>query len=173
MSASPDHASIQSLFWSPLAGLPMHSAEQLELKGGRGIAGDRYALGIGAYSAVEPDKDRHLTLITAEAIETASAWQQAAGRPSFDAAQTRRNVVVESMSASALNELVGRRFRVGRVLCEGIELATPCDRPSALSGIDGFQEAFDGRGGIRARVLESGTVRVGDPIRPESSSNSA
>jgi MOSC domain-containing protein YiiM len=168
MAASPVGGFIQALYWSPSAGVSMHRADRLALEQGRGVTGDRYALGIGAYSEVEPDKDRHLTLITAEAIETASAWQQAAGRASFDAAQTRRNVVVDTMSAGALNDLIGRRFRIGAVLCEGVELATPCDRPSTLSGIAGFQEAFDGRGGIRARVLESGTVRVGDAIRVES-----
>ncbi len=145
----------------------MQRAEHLALEVGRGVSGDRYALGVGSYSGVEPEKDRHLTLITAEAIETACAWQQAAGLPAFEAQQTRRNVVIEAMTATQLNALVGRRFRLGRILCEGIELATPCERPSALTGIAGFPEAFDGRGGLRARVLESGSVRVGDIVAME------
>jgi hypothetical protein len=153
---------VTGLFWCPAAGDPMRAAASLEVQAGRGIVGDRYALGVGAYSNTLPPKIRHLTFITQDGIDTAAAWQQAAGLPVFDVLQTRRNVLLSGMSARALNDLVGQRFRVGSLLCEGIELATPCDRPSALASIDGFQEAFDGRGGIRVRVLQGGLIRRGD-----------
>lgn len=161
MKSPTDTARVSALFWCPEAGAPMIAASRLSVEQGRGVAKDRYALGTGAYSAMEPIKDRHLTLITQDAIDTANAWQQASGREPFDAALTRRNVVIESMSAQSLNDLVGKRFLIGSVLCEGLEFATPCERPSTLSGIDGFPEAFDGRGGLRARVLSSGPIDVG------------
>jgi MOSC domain-containing protein YiiM len=140
----------------------MLEANSLEVQAERGIVGDRYALGVGAYSDTLPPKVRHLTVITQDGIDTAAAWQQAAGLPVFEPLLTRRNVLVSGMSASALNELVGRCFRLGTILCEAIELATPCERPSALAAIVGFQEAFDGRGGLRVRVLEGGVIRTGD-----------
>ncbi len=152
------------LYWCPAAGDPMREAHSLEIQAEHGVVGDRYALGVGAYSDSEPAKIRHLTVITQDGIDAAADWQQAAGLPVFDAPLTRRNVVVSGMSAFALNELVGRRFRLGDILCEAVELATPCDRPTALASIDGFQSAFDGRGGLRVRVLDGGVIRTGDRL---------
>jgi hypothetical protein len=156
--------SVSGLFWCPRAGDPMLETNSLEVRAERGIVGDRYALGVGAYSDTLPPKIRHLTVITQDGINTAAAWQKAAGLPVFGPLLTRRNVLVSGISASALNELVGRHFRVGAILCEAVELATPCERPSVLASIDGFQDAFDGRGGLRVRVLESGVIRKGDRL---------
>lgn len=160
-------ARVSAFYWCAAAGAPMVAASELQVEAGAGIVGDRYALGMGAYSATEPDKPRHLTLITQDGIDTANAWQLAAGLAPFSAELTRRNVVMEGMTASELNRWVGRRFRLGALLCEGVELATPCERPSALSGIAGFPEAFDGRGGLRVRVLEGGTLHHGDRLTGE------
>jgi hypothetical protein len=155
---------VSGLFWCPGAGDPMRQAVSLEVRAESGIVGDRYALGKGAYSDTLPPKARHITFITQDGIDTAAAWQEAAGLPVFNAMLTRRNVLLSGMTAQALNDLVGRRFRVGSILCEGLELATPCGRPSALASIDGFEEAFDGRGGLRARVIEGGVLRTGDRL---------
>ena len=143
----------------------MQEAPQLRLLAGQGLEGDRYATGQGAYSGTQPPKIRHLSLITEEGIATANEWQQAAGLPVFSMAQTRRNVLLRGLSAHSLNALVGQRFWVGEVECFGIELCTPCPRPSELSGQPGFQEAFEGRGGLRAQVLGSGWLRLGDVLR--------
>jgi len=146
----------------------MISADRLSVIRGRGVTDDRYALGIGAYSSTEPAKDRHLTLITQDAIQIAEAWQQAAGLSSFSAAMTRRNVLLDGISASELNAWVDRQFWIGEVLCEGVEWCTPCHRPSELSGIPGFADAFADRGGLRARVLGGGTIEIGVSCGPES-----
>ncbi len=158
-------AQVSALFWCAGAGQAMQEAPQLRLLAGQGLEGDRYATGQGAYSGTQPPKIRHLSLITEEGIATANEWQQAAGLPVFSMAQTRRNVLLRGLSAQSLNALVGQRFWVGEVECFGIELCTPCPRPSELSGQPGFQEAFDGRGGLRAQVVGSGWLRLGDALR--------
>lgn len=158
-------AQVSALFWCAGAGQAMQEAPQLRVLAGQGLEGDRYATGQGAYSATQPPKIRHLSLITEEGINTANDWQEAAGLPAFSMAQTRRNVLLRGLSAQGLNALVGQRFWVGEVECYGIELCTPCPRPSELSGQPGFQEAFEGRGGLRAQVLGSGWLRLGDALR--------
>jgi hypothetical protein len=158
-------AQVSALFWCAGAGQAMQEAPQLRVLAGQGLEGDRYATGQGAYSATQPPKVRHLSLITEEGINTANDWQEAAGLPAFSMAQTRRNVLLRGLSAQGLNALVGQRFWVGEVECYGIELCTPCPRPSELSGQPGFQEAFEGRGGLRAQVLGSGWLRLGDALR--------
>ncbi len=156
---------VSGVFWCAGAGDPMQSVRRLRVIAGMGLEGDRYATGLGAYSATEPSKIRHLSLITEEGIATANDWQQAAGLPTFSMVQTRRNVLLRGISAQALNDLVGQHFWVGNIQCRGIELCTPCPRPSQLSQQDGFQEAFEGRGGLRAEVLLGGELAVGDALR--------
>jgi len=160
----PTRASVKALFWCSGAGDPMVAASRVEVIAGQGIRGDRYALGVGAYSATEPAKPRHLTLITQDAIDTALAWQLAAGLAPFSVEQTRRNVLLQGITASELNQLVGVRFQIGSLLFEGLELATPCERPSQLTGIEGFPDAFHDRGGLRVRALSSGSLQVGDGL---------
>ena len=80
----------------------------------------------------------------------------------FNFEDTRRNLLVRGIED--LRELIGVVFEIGGVRLLGIEACDPCDRPSKLSGKPGFNEAFQQRGGLRARVLNDGTFGVGDTI---------
>jgi MOSC domain-containing protein YiiM len=62
-----------------------------------------------------------------------------------------------------LNDLVGRRFTVGEALLEGAELCEPCSL-FARRTFPQVKKAFAGKGGLRARVLRTGLIRVGDPV---------
>ena len=64
-----------------------------------------------------------------------------------------------------LNALVGRRFRIGSVLCEGKRLCEPC---RYLKGVvaKSLLDPLSHRGGLRADVLEDGEIRIGDELRP-------
>lgn len=155
---------ISGLFTCDGAGLPMQRREHVVVKAGTGIEGDRYALGIGAYSAQKPPKVRHITFITQDGIDVANEWQEASGLPVFAVEQTRRNVLLDGVSANDLNQLVGRRFKVGDLTFIGLELATPCHRPSELTGQDGFVEAFERRAGLRAEACTDGDLRIGDVL---------
>ena len=98
-----------------------------------------------------------LTLIEAEALEALAAdgveisWEEA-----------RRNVVTRGIG---LNALVGRRFRIGEVECAGRRLAEPCSHLQRLAP-PGILAGLVHRGGLRADILGSGTIRVGDPVVP-------
>jgi MOSC domain-containing protein YiiM len=73
---------------------------------------------------------------------------------------SRRNVTTRGIR---LNDLVGRRFRVGTVELLGMELCQPC-RVMETSISTGAEAALRDQAGIRARALTSGTFRVGDRI---------
>ena len=133
-----------------------------------GIQGDRYASNKGAYSDTSPSKIRHISLITAAGIETANEWLMADNEPTFSDAETRRNVVIANMSADELNQLVGQTFYLGELLLKGVELCTPCQRPAQLQHKPNFMEAFEGRGGLRAEILQVGIISVGDVLQPKS-----
>lgn len=75
---------------------------------------------------------------------------------------TRRNLTTRV----SLNELVGRRFWVGEVLCQGAGLCEPCQYLADLTGKPLLHPLVH-RGGLRADVVRDGVIRRRDPLRPE------
>ena len=94
-----------------------------------------------------------LTLIEAEALEDVG----------LTGAQSRRQVVVRGVR---LNDLVGKRFRVGEVECVGVELCEPCRHLESLTR-PGIIKELVHRGGLNADLLTSGTIAVGDEVSVE------
>jgi MOSC domain-containing protein YiiM len=124
---------------------------------GKGIEGDRYALGTGKYSAF-PDI-REVTLIEVETLDALLRDHAITLPPD----QHRRNLTTRDVP---LNHLVGRRFMVGDVLLEGGRLNTPCRYLDLVTGL-AVNDVLLFRSGLNCRILTEGTLRPGDPIRPE------
>src|SRR4051794_27410065 len=139
----------------------MQYLTEVQAIAGCGLAGDRYASNQGAYSSSVRPAIRHVTLIANEAIELSNAQLIGRGLASFGPKEIRRNVITEGVD---LNALVGSVFTIGNVELRGAEDTIPCKRISALTHKPGFYEAFAGRGGIRAEVLISGSIKRGDLI---------
>lgn len=131
---------------------PVRRVDEAVAVAGRGLEGDRYFQ--PAHSAV-PDKE--ITLIESEGIEAAAAESGIEIRIE----DARRNIVTEGVR---LEELVGKRFRVGEVEVEAIESNPPCRHLQELAGKP-LLRPLAHRGGVRGRIVEGGVVRVGDPIR--------
>jgi MOSC domain-containing protein YiiM len=131
-------------------------AERATLVPGRGLEGDRHYR--GGTERNEPGSGHDLTLIEAEAVE-ALASEAGIQLPAGDA---RRNVVTRGV---ALNDLVGRAFRVGEVRCVGVEPCDPCRHLERLTQ-PGVLRGLVGRGGLAADVVEGGEIAVGDPVEP-------
>lgn len=150
-------------------GAPMEGKDSVFLVKYRGIQGDRYENGTGAYSKaprknvppeLNQDRDiiRDISLIAVEAITSVNQKHGS----NFNFENTRRNILVEGLED--LTSLIGIVFTIGSVALLGIEACDPCERPSKLSGKLGFNQAFKNRGGLRARVLSDGEIKVGDKI---------
>jgi len=124
---------------------------EVEVLPGQGPRGDRNF-------EAEP-QERHgkdLTLIEAEALE---ALAEDTGIE-LSHEESRRNVLTRGIR---LNELVGSRFRVGQVECEGVVLNEPCAHLESLTE-SGVLRGLVHRGGLRANVLRGGTIAVGDEV---------
>jgi len=80
--------------------------------------------------------------------------------PPLTPTEHRRNVVTRGVD---LDALVGRRFLVGEVVCEGRRPAEPCAHRQGLADRPLLRELVH-RGGLRADVLGAGIVKLGDPI---------
>ena len=76
--------------------------------------------------------------------------------------ETRRNLVTEGVP---LLHLIGRTFRVGDVVFRGIRSCPPCVHLEKLTR-PGVRTALENRGGLRAEILQGGTLRIGDEITP-------
>lgn len=136
-------------------GAPMVSIPSARLHAGKGIEGDRYYTKTGTYSR-RPGPGREVTLIEMEALEALKRDYGVAINPG----DARRNIVTGGV---ALNHLVGKTFRVGRVTLRGVSLCEPCSHLARLTQ----KEVLPGlihRGGLRAQIVEGGTVKIGDTI---------
>ncbi len=135
----------------------MHPVDRVRAIPGKGLEGDRYFHESGTYSD-RPGPGREVTLIESETIEAMARDNQI----TIPAGATRRNVTTRG---APLNHLVGQEFEVGRVRLLGIKLCEPC---SHLEGLTqrGIIAGLVHRGGLRAKILTEGDIRVGDPIVP-------
>ena len=158
MKASPQ---IHSIYIAPQAGESMVQIAQANIVVGEGIVGDRYALGIGAFSKTKL-KIRHISLIALSGIEHANRQLITKHQIPFGESDTRRNLIISGISAEELNALVGKTFYLGDLAFKGAELCEPCQRPAKLLKRPDFMNAFEDRGGLRAEALQSGTLGNGD-----------
>lgn len=140
------------------AGKSPTAVDSVKAVAGQGLETDRYATGDG----IKPGKTggkRAATLIEAEAIEALARDYDVQIGPG----ESRRNITTRGI---ALNHLVGRTFRVGDAVMRGVELCEPCGYLEKLTH-PGVRAGLVHRGGLRAQILDSGMIRVGDPMSPE------
>jgi MOSC domain-containing protein YiiM len=131
-------------------GEPMVELGEATLLEQRGVEGDRTTLGRGSGR-------RQVTLLQAEHLDVIA---RLVGRERVSPAELRRNVVVEGINLLAMR---ARVFRVGEVLLEGTGNCEPCSKMERALGLGGYN-AMRGHGGILARVLRGGTVKLGDEV---------
>jgi MOSC domain-containing protein YiiM len=118
------------------------TVDSVDAKAGRGLDGDYHS---------------DLTLIAAESLE---GLQEDTGI-GLSGAGSRRNVLTRGID---LNALVGQRFSVGTVEAVGVELAEPCTKLQRLTE-PGVLRGLVHRGGLRADVVSSGRIGVGDAVQ--------
>ena len=74
----------------------------------------------------------------------------------------RRNIVTKGVQ---LNNLVGKKFSIGNVKVEGIDLCRPCRHLTEVLNQDNIIKEFLRRGGLRCQILSSSEICVGDEIK--------
>ena len=120
---------------------------------GKGLEGDRYANQVGTFSG-QPGSGREVTLFESETLDAVKRDYAI----DLGAECCRRNIITRGL---ALSHLVGREFKVGEVVLEGVRLAEPCMHLEKLTK-PGVQKALVHRGGLRARIVAGGLIRAGD-----------
>jgi MOSC domain-containing protein YiiM len=117
-----------------------------------GFEGDRYAK-----KGKDKKPSQQATFIEAENLK---AFTAKTGKD-LSAIEARRNIVTRDIR---LNELVGKKFKIGEAEFEGLELCEPCKGWAEKTHPEVLQ-FFVHKGGLNARIIKSGIISVGDKIK--------
>ena len=119
-----------------------------ELEAGLGLVGDRYS---------RRDGPRQVTMIGTENLAAIASYL---GGVPVAPDLVRRNLVVEGINLLALK---GHSVRIGEAVLEVTGECHPCSRMEQALGVGGYN-AMRGQGGLTARVMVGGTLRLGDAV---------
>jgi MOSC domain-containing protein len=122
----------------------VRAVETIRAFAGKGLEGDRYFFPDGAKPGLA------LTLVEAEVVTDIG----------LEVGQTRRQLTVSGMG---LNDLIGKRFRVGEVECYGVMICEPCLHLQELTR-PGIIKELVHRAGLNADIVSDGRISVGDEV---------
>ncbi|MDP6678826.1 MAG: molybdenum cofactor biosysynthesis protein [Verrucomicrobiota bacterium] len=125
---------------------PIIECESAELVAGKGIVGDRYF-------GFKEDYKAQVTFFD-QAVHNEVCREFGAGLLPLG---YRRNVLLSGVD---LNTLIGKQFAIDGMVFQGTEECVPCHwmNDAMAHGVEDF---LKGRGGLRTKVIEGGTLRVG------------
>lgn len=129
---------------------PIQKVAKVWVDTASGLADDHYRGKEGA---------RQVTLIQAEHIEVVTKFLQ---KDDIDPALLRRNIVISGLNLLALHE---QSVQIGEeVVLQITGYCHPCSRMEENLGEGGYN-AMRGHGGMTARVVQGGAIRVGDEVK--------
>ncbi len=131
---------------------PARRVEQTVALAGIGLADDR----LGRRGEAELST-RQVTLIQQEHLPLIAAFARSGP---VDPVDLRRNLVVSGLNLLSLKSAT---LRVGAALIQVVGPCQPCSRMEEVIGPGGYA-AMRGHGGMTARILEGGPIRVGDAV---------
>ena len=149
LNTLPQVGQVQWIGVRPSRDEPMTELEVVQIDLDKGLEGDRFAARAG--------NPRQVTLIQQEHLAVVAACL---GQETINPSVLRRNIVVSGINLLALKN---KTFRIGDALLEFSGLCHPCSKMERHLGEGGYN-AMRGHGGITARVLESGLIRLLDPV---------
>jgi hypothetical protein len=124
----------------------MVEKQEIDCVAGHGLVGDRFF-------SFEKNYKGQVTFFSIEVFDEICQRFKIGG---ISPCVTRRNIIT---AGADLNLLIGGEFQIQGVRFEGVSECKPCywmDRVIA----PGAEEALRGRGGLRARILTDGKIRV-------------
>ena len=125
---------------------PTVEVKEVECVAGKGLFGDRFF-------GFKQNYKGQVTFFSQEVFDDVC---QALGVSGISPGVTRRNVITSGVD---LNSLVGKRFEIQGIEFEGVTECSPCHWMNDAIA-PGAEAALHSRGGLRARILTDGKLRV-------------
>lgn len=155
LAAVPQQGRVRWIGVRPALREPMLELDAVEARREAGLTGDHARPG--------PRNARQVTLIQWEHLAVISALLSRPAEQAIQPQDLRRNLAISGIN---LFSLKGRRFRVGQAILETTGWCQPCAKLEERLGSGAFQAAR-GHGGITARVIMGGIIRLDDALRVE------
>ena len=155
------HGRLDAIYLRPGRGQPCLLQDQAHAIADLGLQGDRTSL---RQSPGPNGSKRQVTLLQAEHLPVIAALT---GHLQLDAALLRRNLVVSGINLLATKSLFKDQplhLLIGNVLLEVTGPCEPCSKMEQVLGKGGYN-AMRGHGGITARILRGGLLRIGDTVQ--------
>lgn len=153
---------VEAILLRPARLAPMVATTEVLVEPGRGLIGDRRSATLRTGDLAQK---REVTLFQAEHLPVVAGLL---GLPSLDPIRLRRNLVVSGINLLSMRSLfpdVRLQWQLGDdVMLEITGTCEPCSLMEAELGEGGYN-AMRGHGGVTARVVAGGTLRVGDSVR--------
>ena len=124
--------------------------DSIEVIANKGVVGDRH---FSDYN----DPFCQLTLIESENID----YYNLKYGLNIPYVEFRRNIVTKGIR---LNELIGKRLKIGNVEVEAVDLCRPCRHLTEVLCQDNIIKEFLRKGGLRCQILSSSIIKIGDKI---------
>ena len=125
--------------------------DSIDVIAGKGIVGDRHFKDFN-------DPYCQLSLIESENID----YYNVKYGLNIPYVNFRRNIVTKGIQ---LNDLIGKKLKIGEVEVEGIDLCRPCRHLTEMLGQVNILKEFLRKGGLRCQILSSSNIKIGDTIK--------
>ena len=129
---------------------PIKEVNSIEVLANKGVLGDRHFQEFN-------DPYNQLSLIESENIDDYNI-RFGLNIPYID---FRRNIITKDIH---LNDLIGKKLKIGNVELEAIDLCRPCKHLTEVLNQDNILKEFLRKGGLRCQILSSSNINVGDKI---------
>ena len=153
---------IEAIVLRPERLQPAHFVSEIQAEPGLGLIGDRRS---GLMRVGLEVRKRELTMFQSEHLPVVASW---CGLESLEATRLRRNLVVSGMNLLAMRSPfpdLRLEWQIGEDVClEVTGSCDPCSRMESELGLGGYN-ALRGHGGVTARLLVGGMIRVGDRVQ--------
>lgn len=155
------HGRLDAIYLRPDRGQPCLQQDQVQAIAKLGLQGDRISL---RQSSAPNGSKRQVTLLQAEHLPVIAALT---GHSQVDPALLRRNLVISGINLLATKSLFKDQplhLLIGDVVLEVSGPCEPCSKMEQVLGKGGYN-AMRGHGGITARIIRGGLLRIGDSVK--------
>ena len=146
----PQQGRVEWIGIRPQRMLEVQSVSQVNADPETGLEGDHFKK--------SSTGKRQVTLIQQEHLDVVA---RILGKSEIPPELLRRNIVVSGINLLALKQ---QQFQVGEVLLETTGTCAPCSRMEENLGVGGYN-SMRGHGGITAKIIQGGQIKIGDIVR--------